>query len=80
MSSPRGWRRSFDDPIVRLGGRELVTLRDAGEYIAGLPEAEQRQQHWHTRVAILMMTAERSGIVMLAEIAMRKALAHGRPR
>jgi hypothetical protein len=30
---------AFDDPI-QVGGRKLVTLRDAGEYIAGLPKAE----------------------------------------
>ena len=31
----RGWGRSFEDPI-EADGRKLVTLRDAGEYIAGL--------------------------------------------
>ena len=30
-----GWRRPFEDPI-EADGRKLVTLRDAGEYIAGL--------------------------------------------
>ena len=31
----RGWGRPFDDPIKVPGGK-LVTLRDAGENIAGL--------------------------------------------
>jgi hypothetical protein len=31
----RGWGRPFEDPI-KVDGRKLVTLRDAGEYIAGL--------------------------------------------
>ena len=28
----RGWKRAFDDPIVLPDGRELVTLKDAGNY------------------------------------------------
>ena len=36
----RGWRRQFDEPI-EVDGRKLVTLRDAGEYIApALPKME----------------------------------------
>lgn len=73
------WSRRFDDPIPLPDGRELVTLRDAGEYIAGLPIAEQHRQHWRTATETLLMAAERGGIVMLANIAMRQALAHGKP-
>ena len=40
MSSPRGWKRPFDDPIPLPRGRQLVTLEDAGNYITKLPEAE----------------------------------------
>jgi hypothetical protein len=32
------WERPFDDPIPLPGRRELVTLRDAGGYIAALPK------------------------------------------
>ena len=35
----RGWGRRFEDPI-RIGDRVLVTLLDAGEYIAALPKKE----------------------------------------
>jgi hypothetical protein len=38
MSSPRGWKRPFDDPIPFPRGRQLVTLQDAGAYITKLPE------------------------------------------
>jgi hypothetical protein len=31
------WSRPFDDPIPLPGRRDLVTLRDAGKYIAALP-------------------------------------------
>jgi hypothetical protein len=41
-----GWSRAFDDPIILPNGRELVTLRDAGEYIAALPNATQRKPQW----------------------------------
>ena len=38
--SEKGWCRSFDDPIPLPGGRQLVTLADAGTYITKLPKAE----------------------------------------
>jgi hypothetical protein len=34
------WARLFDDPILLPGGRELLTLRDAADYIMKLPKAE----------------------------------------
>jgi hypothetical protein len=35
----KGWKRRFDDPIALPGGRQLVTLEDAGAYITELPKA-----------------------------------------
>jgi hypothetical protein len=35
-----GWRRRFDDPIPLPRGRQLVTLKDAGNYITNLPKAD----------------------------------------
>jgi hypothetical protein len=75
----KGWSRRFDDPIPLPDGRALATLRDAGEYIVSLPRSEQVKPHWRTAVETLLMAAERGGIVMLAAIAMRQALAHGKP-
>jgi hypothetical protein len=40
------WARPFDDPILLPGGRELVTLRDAADYITSLPKAEQNLDEW----------------------------------
>jgi hypothetical protein len=37
------WARPFDDRILLPGGREIVTLRDAGDYITSLPKAEPQQ-------------------------------------
>jgi hypothetical protein len=34
------WFTRFVDPIVVPDGRELLTLRDAAEYITALPKAE----------------------------------------
>jgi hypothetical protein len=39
-----GWRRPFDDPIPLPSGRQLVTLKDAGNYITKLPKAEHDRQ------------------------------------
>jgi hypothetical protein len=39
MPADKGWSRRFDDPIPLPGGRQPVTLQDAGKYIitAGAP-------------------------------------------
>jgi hypothetical protein len=71
--------RAFDDPIPLPGGGELVTLREAAEYIARLPKAEHDLPHWQLAMRLLIAAATRGGIVMMAEIAMRQALNHGRP-
>ena len=75
-----GWSREFADPILLPDGRELHTLRDAGHYIANLPKREHDKPHWRTAAHELMTAAERGGIVMLADIAVRQALAHGKPK
>jgi hypothetical protein len=75
-----GWAQAFDDPIELPGGGKLRTLRDAGHYVTALSKADQTKAHWQTAAHELMMAAERGGILMLAEIAMRQALAHGRPK
>ena len=40
------WDSRFAEPIVLPGRRELVTLRDAGGYIAALPRAKQQSPQW----------------------------------
>jgi hypothetical protein len=73
------WFLKFDEPIALPKGKALRTLRDAGEYVTALSKADQAKPHWQTAAHELMMAAKRGGILMLAEIAMRQALAHGRP-
>jgi len=70
----RGWHLTFDDPIVLLDGRELRTLRDAGHFVAALPKAKHNRPEWRLAAAMLMQAADEGGIVMLADIAMRRAL------
>jgi hypothetical protein len=74
------WSRHFDYPIPLCEGGEIETLREAGDYIIALPEREHGLPHWQTAMRCLIDAAEHGGIVMLADIAIRRALAHGRPR
>jgi hypothetical protein len=47
-------------------GRKLVTLRDAGEYIAALPKAQHDAPEWQAAMEALMLVVERGGPTMLA--------------
>jgi hypothetical protein len=62
----KGWQRRFFDPIILSGGRELLTLRDAAEYITALPKAEHDAAD---AMETLLLFAERDGPEMLARIA-----------
>ena len=66
--------------VERTGdGGELRTLRDAGVYILALPPAEAEREHWQIAMEFLISAAEKGGIVMMAHIAMLRALNHGDP-
>jgi hypothetical protein len=56
-----GWKRPFDDPIPLPDGRQLATLKEAGEYITSLSKA-------------LILVATLSGPTMLARIGVLRAL------
>jgi hypothetical protein len=56
----RGWGRPFDDQI-EADDRKLVTLRDAGEYIAAFPKREHDAPEWHAAMEALMLVVERGG-------------------
>jgi hypothetical protein len=53
-----GWGRPFEDPI-KLDGRKLVTLRDAGEYIAALPKREQDKPEWRAAMVAPKLRSNR---------------------
>lgn len=70
------WSRKFDEPI-ELADTSIRTLRDAADYVMGLPSAQQRKPHWQIAGTHLIYAAERSlGWVWLARIAMLRALNH----
>jgi hypothetical protein len=48
--------------------RSLVTLRDAGSYIAALPKAKQEKPEWQAAAEALMMAAEDRGPLMHAHV------------
>jgi hypothetical protein len=74
-SAPRntGWSREFEEPI-EIDGRKLVTLRDAGEYIAGLPKAVHDAPEWRAAMEALLLVVERGGPPLLAWIGVMRAL------
>ena len=76
MKSPKGWKRSFDDPIPLPGGRDLVTLEDAGTYITKLPKAEHEAPEWQAAMECLILVAEKNGPTMMARGVMRALNRH----
>jgi hypothetical protein len=57
----KSWQRAFHDPIALPDGLTLVTLGDAGHYIAGLPDKVQHRREWQAAAAALLLVAERRG-------------------
>jgi hypothetical protein len=68
----RGWWRPFDEPI-EADGRKLVTLLEAGEYIAALPKKENSAPEWQAAMQALILVAESGGPTMLARIGVVRA-------
>jgi hypothetical protein len=73
MLADNGWQRKFEDPIALPAGRNLITLRDAADYITSLPEKESDLPEWQTAIGALMLCS-RGGDPMLARIGVMKAL------
>jgi hypothetical protein len=55
--SERGWQREFEDPIPLPGGRKLLTLRDAADYITSLPKKESDLPEWQTAIEVLILVS-----------------------
>ncbi|EJN11877.1 hypothetical protein PMI42_04892 [Bradyrhizobium sp. YR681] len=73
------WSAAFDEPIALPDGRQLLTLLDAGEYIAALPAAAQKRPEWQAATEAVLLVAERGGDTMLARIGLMRALNTGKP-
>ena len=68
-----GWQRKFEDPIPLPKGRQLVTLKDAADYITKLPKKESDLPEWQTAIETLLLVSS-SGPTMLARIGVMRAL------
>jgi hypothetical protein len=70
----------FDDPISLPRCRQLVTLRDAAQYIIKLPKAERDAEEWRAAMQTLMLVEEQDGPTMFARIGMMRALHRDKPK
>jgi len=68
------WTREFDEPIPVPKGRQIVTLRDAGDYVAKLPKAEHMTAEWQAAMLALMLVVDLNGPTMMARIGIMRAL------
>jgi hypothetical protein len=68
------WSRAFEDPVELPAGRQLLTLKQAADYIMKLPKAEQNLPEWQAATEALIMAAEDRGPLMHARVGMLRAL------
>jgi hypothetical protein len=68
------WSSAFDDLIPLPRGRQLVSLKDAAEYIQKLPKAEQDLEEWQAAVEALLLVVEFDGPTMMARIGMLRGI------
>jgi len=73
LTGKADWQRKFEDPIPLPNGRQLVTLKDAADYITKQPKKESDLPEWQTAIEALMLCS-RGGDPMLARIGVMKAL------
>jgi hypothetical protein len=55
------WADRFNESIPLPDGNELVTLRDAADYITRLPKSKASYETWQTATANLLRAAEEGG-------------------
>jgi hypothetical protein len=74
------WSLKFDEPIELAKDKPLRTLRDAGNYITALSKKEVVLPHWQLAAQCLLAAVEKGGgLVMMARIAMVRALRADNP-
>jgi hypothetical protein len=72
------WDLRFPEPIPVPRGKPLVTLRDAGAYVASLPADQHDSPIWQPAIDCLLLAADKGGPIEFARLAMHKAL-HPKP-
>jgi hypothetical protein len=80
VKSGSGWHREFDEPIALPDGQRLAVLRDAANYITGLPKKEAALPEWQAAIEALMLVVELNGPTMFARIGVMQALNRGHAR
>ena len=60
-----GWSRKFADPIPLADGRELITLRDAADYITALPKNESDLPEWQTAMGASILVPDKTPMSVL---------------
>jgi hypothetical protein len=73
------WATPFEDPIPLPNRRQLITLKDAADFITKLPKAEQDLPHWQIAIACLIDTAEGRDFLLHARVGVLRALNAGKP-
>jgi len=68
------WDRPFDRPIPLPGQRSARTLRDAGNFIKELPEAERDTPEWRLAIQMLIDAAEDQEPMLFAKMGIDRAL------
>ena len=55
--SDTGWQRKFEDPITLPKSRQIVSLKDAADYIMKLPKKESALPEWQTAIEVLLLVS-----------------------
>jgi len=68
------WDTEFESPIPLPSGAELVSLRDAIEYIRCLPESAREHEFWQMAIKDIARAVETPAWRVLARRAIARAL------
>ena len=63
-----------DFAVAAIGGRRIVTLRDAASFITKLPKRDHDAPEWQAAIEALMLVADLGGPTMFARIGVLRAL------
>jgi hypothetical protein len=68
------WDLKFPEPIAVPIGKPLVTLREAGQYIAALPAETHSTEAWLSAMHVLIQAADHAGPIEFARLGIMQAL------
>jgi hypothetical protein len=68
------WKCAFDNPIPSPSGLQLVTLKEADDYIMKLSKIDQSHKEWQDAIEALILAAEGRRPLMRARIGMLRPL------